>query len=85
MVRGRDADKWALEMEEPQHYERDPAKEVAIDDKVCTIEDDGKTLKKACSDRGLPTSGTKKKLLLQLHNFKLRMKWEFEAGIVKKM
>ena len=57
---------------------------MAINDKVYTIEDDGKTLKKACSDRGLP-SGTKKNLLLRLHNFKLKMKWEFEDGVAKKM
>ena len=75
------ADKWALEMEEPQHHEKDPAQEVATDDNVYTIGDDGKTLKKACSYRGLPASGTKKK---RLHNFKLNMKWEFEAGIANK-
>ena len=35
--------------------------------------------------RGLPTSGTKKKLLARLRNFKLKLQWELEAGVAKKL
>ena len=80
-----EADDTALASEEPQHHERDPTKEVALDDQVYTIEDEAKRLKKACEERGLPMSGTKKRLLARLHNFKLRLQWEIEAGIAKKL
>lgn len=80
-----EADEAALAMEEPQHHERDPHKEVALDDEVYTLEDEGKKLKEACAERGLPTSGTQKRLLARLRNFKLRLKWEIEAGVAKKL
>ena len=71
-----EADEAALVLEEPQHHESEPQKEVALDDKVYTFKDEGKKLKQACAERSLPT---------RLHNFKLRLQWEIEVGIAKKL
>lgn len=49
-----EADETALAMEEPQHHERDPTKEVALDDKVFKM-DEPKVLPEACAHKGLPT------------------------------
>lgn len=39
-----EADEAALAKEEPQHHERDPAKEIAIDNKIYKLEDEAKVL-----------------------------------------
>lgn len=67
-----EADEAALAMEESQTS--------WLDDKVYTLEAEGKKLKQACAERGLPTSGTKQRLLAKLHHFKLRLQWDIEAG-----
>ena len=44
MTKMSEANEAALAKEEPQHHERDPAKEIAIDDEVYKLEDGAKVL-----------------------------------------
>ena len=82
---GEQATDDALYAEEYHAMEYEDQQEVTIDNEKFTMEMSAKQLREACLKHNLATSGSKKKLMLRLETYRVRLQMLMESDLAKKL